>query len=179
MDDQCPADITRLAVQRMESDADGGLAYLEGVTPLYPKDGELLFLYGSCLASLRRYAEAERAITQAVDLAPGFHVARLQLGLLRLTQGDADGASRTLRPLEELATDDVYRLFASGLQHFMRDEWASASEMLGKGLARSSGNPPLDGNMRLLLDKAVAFRDGGAPQVGSAAQTLLTGATRH
>jgi tetratricopeptide (TPR) repeat protein len=173
--DECPEERLSQVLQVAASDDARGLKALDELLAEYPNDGRLHFLQGSLLAGAQRYPEAREAMARAVEVAPGFALARFQYGLLELTSGNAVAAQDILLPLETLPTDHHLRLFASGLNRLMRDEFAATIEQLEHGIAQNTENLPLNRDMQMLIDECRKKLDEQAaePEVTSAAQLLL------
>ncbi len=83
----CPQDVLARTADAVKSDSARGLAAIDDALKRYPLDARLHFLRGSVLAGLERYDEARAAIGEALRIAPGFAIARFQLGFLELTCG--------------------------------------------------------------------------------------------
>ena len=66
-----------------------------------PASGVPHFLAGSEYAALGQMEQAEAELANAVLLAPAFHIARYQLGLLQFSSGRAATALVTWEPLFE------------------------------------------------------------------------------
>jgi hypothetical protein len=150
-----PAERVQLVLEQARIGSREGLEAVDRLMRDFPRDGRLHFLRGSFLASLENYAEARKAMEAAVELAPGFAIARFQLGFLILTSGDPAGAEAVWGPLHLLAMDDPLRLFVRGLGHFIRDEFEPAVLLLREGIARNTQNEPLNRDMNLLIDAAL------------------------
>lgn len=160
--DLCPQSALNEALELVEADDARGLERIDALTVRYAGDPRLHFLRGSVLAGLQRYDEALPAMRRAVDLAPGFALARFQLGLLELSSGDAVAAEAIWAPLDALSPDDPLLLFAAGLRHLMRDEFAETVRLLREGIALNADNPALNRDMRLVVDQAQAKLDEAA-----------------
>ena len=148
----CPPERLNQALVIVEEDGHAGLAALEGLLAEYPDDPQLHFLGGSVLAGLGRFDEAQVALAMAVEIAPDFEIARFQLGLMRLTSGNLDGAMTTWAPLQALADDHPLRLFSEGLLQMADDAFVAAGEKIRAGLARNHENPVLNRDMQMVLD---------------------------
>jgi tetratricopeptide (TPR) repeat protein len=149
----CPDDTLVELAELADRDTEQGLRRTEVLLLDHEEDARLYFLKGSLLAALQRYGEAEKPLREAIEIAPEFHIARFQLGLLLLTSGDAEKAAEVWRPLGRLPSDDALRLFAEGLQHMARDEFSQAEALLRQGLERNMAHPPLNGDMQMVLDR--------------------------
>jgi len=149
----CPEETLAELVELAGRDTERGLRRAEALLLEYGEDARLYFLKGSLLAALQRYAEAEKPMREAVEIAPDFHIARFQLGLLLLTSGETDKAVDVWRPLSRLEPTDALRLFAEGLQHMARDEFPQAEALLRQGIERNEAHPPLNADMQMVLER--------------------------
>lgn len=181
----CPDEDLSALLQIIETDERQGRDSLDTVLRRYPEDPRLHFLRGSLLAAGRDYQEARIAMRRAVDLAPDYAIARFQLGFLLLTCGEPYAAQEAWGPLHGRPVDDYLRIFATGLAHLIRDEFAEADERLREGMRRNAENPALNGDMQRILDemKDRIFEARGGEEPLSSAQLLLQQsafkATRH
>lgn len=144
----------------------------------YPDDPRLHFLSGSILAGKNRPIEAHRAMSRAVELAPGFTLARYQLGFFELTSGEAERALSTWGPLLALAPDDYLRVFAEGMIHLIRDEFDAAIERFEAGVALNRDNEPMNRDIRLLIAECRKLQEQGGDAGGDdemSATALLLG----
>jgi Flp pilus assembly protein TadD len=180
----CPPNLLSELVEAAKADDARGLARVDALLGDYPQDPRLHFMRGSLLAGQGRYDEARDAMVRAVDISPGYAVARFQLGFLELTCGRGVAADATWRPLESLPANDPLRVLARGLSHLIRDEFGEAIALLHQGMALNTSNPALNADMQLIIDKINA--DGLAPPTNapiSEAHLLLqqysTKATKH
>jgi Flp pilus assembly protein TadD len=170
----CPQDRLAEVIAAAKADERRGLGVLDVVLRDYPGDARLHFLRGSLLAGLEQFDAAREAMTTAVRLAPGFWVARFQLGFLELTSGSPGAADATWRPLDALGQDHPLRVFANGLRHLARDEFAECVASLQRGIALNSENPAINADMQLILSRLAT--EGLTPRADepvSAAQLLL------
>jgi tetratricopeptide (TPR) repeat protein len=71
----------------------------------YPDAAEARSALGQALYRIRKYADAERVLKEAVELAPGFAEAHNYLGLARREQGKLDDAIASFRKAAELKPD--------------------------------------------------------------------------
>lgn len=147
----CPDDALQALVQTLENGA--GSEAVEALARTYPTDPRLLFLYGSVLAGERRYADARQVIAQAVHIAPGYDIARFQLGFLEFTSGEVDLADRTWAPLKDRPDADPLKAFAAGLMRLPVDDVSGAVERLRTGIASNTDHPALNRDMQMLIDE--------------------------
>ena len=139
------------------------LAFAERMIDAYPEDARLHFLRGSLLAGSGRPIEAHAALSQAVALAPGFALARFQLGFFELTSGEAARALATWAPLGALPPDHPLARFVEGLTHLIHDRFADAIAALEQGIAANAENPPLNRDMQLIIDRCAGLAKADEP----------------
>ncbi|GLK50149.1 hypothetical protein GCM10017620_31230 [Brevundimonas intermedia] len=147
--DPCPDARLDALVAAVAAGAD--VAEVDALLAAYPGDARLHFLRGSLLAGGRRYPEARAAVSRAVALAPGFDIARFQLGFLEFTSGEPELARRTWRPLQDLEEAHPLSLFARGLLRLVDEDVTGAIALLRRGMAANTVNPPLNQDMATLL----------------------------
>ncbi len=150
---ECPQEKLAELLATAGADDEQGLAHVESLIGDYSQDPRLHFLRGSLLAALRRYAEAREAMHRAVEIAPGYAIARFQVGLLELTSGEPAAAEATWAPLQALPEDEPLRLFAAGLNHLARNEFDAAIGRLSQGIERNAENPALNRDMQMVIDE--------------------------
>jgi tetratricopeptide (TPR) repeat protein len=155
-------------------DEPAALARIETLLADHPGDPRLHFMKGSLLAAQQRYTEGQAAMRHAVDLAPGYDIARFQLGLLELSSGDAQAADATLQPLADAAGEHALSLFALGLRHLARDNFDQAEALLRRGIEINEDHPLVSRDMELMLAgiadaRAKAAADTHRPAGGAAA----------
>src|SRR5262245_3098365 len=114
--DLCSDEDLLKATDAANRDTGQGLRNVEALQRAHPGDPRLHFLRGSLLAALQRYADAEGPMRRAIEIAPGFHIARFQLGLLLLSSGAPGPAAEVWAPLSGLEPLEPLRMFAEGLQ---------------------------------------------------------------
>jgi tetratricopeptide (TPR) repeat protein len=148
----CPDAVLAELLALAQADDAAALRRLDEAIEAYT-DARLLFLKGSLLAGLQRYEEARRDMQMAIALAPGFDLARFQLGFLEMTSGLLHAAASTWGPLELLARDHPFRLMSSGLIALARDSWVEAEALLLEGIARNREHPLINDDMQLIIDE--------------------------
>jgi len=148
-----PQELKFLAIQASRGNqSDQALLYLKQAIRQAPQDGELHYLLAAEHAQLGMYDRAADEMEHALTLAPGMHTARLQLGLLYLTEANVEASTRTLEPLSLLEEDNCFRLFSAGLLHLMHDRFPECRAALTRGIARNVQNDALNGDMQKILD---------------------------
>ena len=116
-----------------------------------PASGVPHFLAGSEYAALGQVDKAEAELANAVLLAPAFHVARYQLGLLQFSSGRAAAALVTWGPLFELADGQALKHFVRGFAALAQDEFAQAKSHFEAGLVRNTENAALSHDIEKIL----------------------------
>jgi tetratricopeptide (TPR) repeat protein len=150
---QCPeSEMKAILDQAARGDA-AGLAQVEAKIARYGGDERLHFLKGSLLASLQNYSAAQEAMAQALQINPGYWIARFQLGLLQLSNGDSERARATWRPLHDFPDDHYVSTFVRGLEFMMVDDFRAATDLLRAGIAANSEIPAMNNDMRLLISE--------------------------
>lgn len=152
MADQLATDeeITAL-VTALSSEDDDDIKPIDTLLGKYPDDPRLHFMRGSVLAGKSRPIEAHEAMQRAVEIAPGFAIARYQLGFFELTSGEAQRALSTWGPLLAEAEDNYLRVFVEGMTFLIRDEFEPCIEKFERGIALNQDNEPLNNDIRLLM----------------------------
>jgi tetratricopeptide (TPR) repeat protein len=118
-----------------------------------PSDPVPHFLLGAELAQAHYYADAEDAYAGAVALAPGFAIARYELGTLQFTSSRAAVALVTWQPLMALPDGDPLKLFVQGYAALAQDLFQEAIGFFRDGIAANEGNAALNANIRMLIDQ--------------------------
>lgn len=142
-----------------------------------PSSGVPHFLAGSEYAAVGQFDKAEAALANAVLLAPAFHIARYQLGLLQFSSGRAAVALVTWEPL--LALDDAQAIshFVRGFAALAHDDLEQASAHFLAGLDRNTENAAMSHDIEKVLrgiEEAKQGADGSAlPESSEAAAHIL------
>lgn len=161
-------------IAAIESGADGEDQEIAGLLRRYPEDPRLHFMLGSMQAGKGRAIEAHRSMSRAVELAPGFQIARYQLGFFELTSGEPERALATWGPLLAAPRDNYLRVFVEGMTHLIRDEFAEAIARFQAGIGLNTENPPMNADIQLLITECRNFLDRpGASADGDVSATAL------
>jgi tetratricopeptide (TPR) repeat protein len=134
------------------------------------------FLLGAELAQLGRIEEALQAYAAAVLIAPDFHIARYQMGLLQFTSGHAALALVTWQPLFSLPEEHALRAFVGGFAALASDLFDEATHKFRIGQALNADNAPLNADIQLVIDRIEALNssDAGASAVEDPSHVLLS-----
>jgi tetratricopeptide (TPR) repeat protein len=175
-----PESLQALVADISVADNSAALRRLAQAVERWPQDPRIHFLYASCLAEDRRYDDAAAAFEQAVSLQPDYAIARFQLGLLHLTSGRVSQALAVWAPLDGLAEQDPLRLFKQGLAALIEERWQDCVALLHRGIDANSAFPPLNRDMRLVIERASgAGADPVAPAADSAPSQPDVDPARH
>lgn len=134
-------------------DTDRAIALFRHATDEEPGSPLPPFLLGAELAQLGRIEEAIQAYAAATLIAPGFHIARYQMGLLQFTSGHAALALVSWQPLLALPQDQPLRAFVSGFAALANDRFGEAVAHFRAGQALNTENAPLNGDIQMVIDK--------------------------
>lgn len=159
------AEIAEL-VRSIETDDAGDARKVEAVIARHPEDPRLHFMLGSILAGKGKAIEAHEAMSRAVEIAPGFALARYQLGFFELTSGEPERALSTWGPLLAAPRDNYLRVFVEGMTHLIRDEFAEAIDRFEAGIGLNTENPPMNNDIRLLIAECRKLQEGARPGSG-------------
>jgi Flp pilus assembly protein TadD len=171
--DPCPEDQLAKLAELAAGDTRKGLRRAEVLLGTYASDPRLHFLRGSLMAALQRFDEAAAPMRRAVEIAPSYHIARFQLGLLLLSSGDPEAAAEAWGPLGALDPADPLRLFAEGLQQMIRDDFGEAERRIREGIARNTAHPALNRDMQMMLERMAEVAGRPHGEESSPAHWLL------
>lgn len=157
-----------------EDKADEALAFFAQASVLVPASGVPHFLIGSEHAAAGNLAAAETEFAQAVRLAPGFALARYQLGLLQFSTSRPALALVTWQPLFALPSGEPLGHFVRGFEALARDNFDAALEHYREGLACHDINHALAGDI-LRVVAAVEDLPGRTQEAEAARHVLLSG----
>jgi tetratricopeptide (TPR) repeat protein len=115
--------------------------------------GVAAFLVASDEAASGNMEAAEAAFAQAVLLAPAFHLARYQLGLLQFSSGRASVAQVTWQPLLELAQADPLPHYVRGFAALARDDFAQSLAHYRAGLECDNTNPAVAADVMKVVEQ--------------------------
>lgn len=136
-----------------EKDAAGRARLLEAAAQRHPTDARIYLLIAGERMSERNVDGAEAAYIAALSLAPEFHIARFQLGLLQLTSGRPAAATATWALLDVLDEKAPLRLFKEGLLLMIQDRFDEAKTRLREGIERNKENLPLNKDMQMVIER--------------------------
>jgi tetratricopeptide (TPR) repeat protein len=167
-----PPAVSRALQVSAEGDPEGAIRMLRAAAEEDPASGLVQFLLAAELAEAGAVGDAEAAYANAVLLAPQFHIARFQLGLLQFTSGRAAIALLTWQPLLALGEDEALPHFVRAFAALAGDHFAQALEAFAAGIARNSENEPLNADMRKVVAgiEDLLRTQAGGPVAGPAGE---------
>jgi len=161
------AELLALALEATRrGDSGHSMAYLKEAGAREDATEQAHFLLGSEYAQIGLMDQSRLHLQRAIDLNPGFAIARFQLGLLHLTNGQPQEALDIWAPLTALGGDHPLEIFRLGMQHLVRDEFADCIQCLERGIALNAENPALNANMQLVIERVKAL-PSEPPESGS------------
>ncbi len=146
-----PPAVTHALEVSASGDSEAAIRLLRAAAEEDASSGLVQFLLAAELAQAGAIGEAEAAYANAVLLAPQFHIARFQLGLLQFTSGRAAIALLTWQPLLALGDEEALPHFVRAFAALAGDHFAQALEAFAAGIARNSANEPLNADMRKVM----------------------------
>jgi tetratricopeptide (TPR) repeat protein len=145
------------------------LEYLHKSLEINPDNGRALYLLAAEHAELGLYDRAIQGMTAALDLEPGLELARYQLALLYMQQGNAEACKEIWEFLSEHASGDALRFVAQGL-NIIEENYSSGMALIEKAVDTESTNEFLKtsiNNIRNNLNEQTAALDKSATKSSS------------
>ena len=136
------------------------IAWFQRASTAEPGAGLPQFLLGAEFAALGDMARAEAAFANATRLAPGFPMARYQLGLLQFSSGRAAMALLTWQPLLSLPDTDPLPHFVNGFAALAQDRFDEALRHYQQGLILNTSNDALSGDIEKVIAGIKALNPG-------------------
>ncbi len=133
------------------NDAERAIACFRKASATAPEAALPQFLLGAEFAALGDMNAAESAFANATRLAPGFPMARFQLGLLQFSSGRAAIALLTWQPLLQLPDSDPLRHFAAGFELLAQDRFDDALHHFQQGIALNTDNRALTSDIEKVI----------------------------
>ena len=118
----------------------------------FPNSYVLYFLLGSELAEKDNYSNAKAAFQKALQLHSDFSIARIQLAMLEITNGEFSQLAQILEPLYTSDSEDAYHFFSKAIISVCNDKISEAEDFVVTGIQLNLDNPALNQNMMKMLD---------------------------
>jgi tetratricopeptide (TPR) repeat protein len=132
-------DLTRIA--KTAKDYQGALGYLAHARELRPADADLAYEFGSICLNLGLYAEARKAVAEAVKLAPDNPEYNLGLGTVVSFSQDPSDALPYLNKYHALRPQDAEGILALGAAYFRAKDYDNAVKWLQQAIAAPKTSP--------------------------------------
>jgi Flp pilus assembly protein TadD len=150
------------------------ISYLKRAQNQSPKEGKIFYMLGAEHAQIGLYDRAAEEMAKAVELDPNLHTASFQLGLLHMTSGRVDQATKAWLPLDTLGSQHPLYLFKTGLLHLARDEFEPCMDNLREGIQLNNMNEALNRDMSRVISDVEKLlgtaKPTAAPPVSGAKQ---------
>ena len=177
---ESPANFDRLLAEGLAASRAGqsesALALFQRASEADPASALPHFLLASEQASAGDFARAELAFATALLLAPGFALARYQLGLLQFSSSRAPVALLTWQPLFALPEDEALLHFVRGFSALAQNALGESLHHFHRGLACTSANPALCADILLVTQAVERLQSGAPPEAEEAAGHVLLSA---
>lgn len=129
-----------------------------------PSSGIPHFMMASEFATMGEIEKAEAAFANSILLAPGFSIARYQLGLLQFSSGRAALALVTWQPLLNPSSTEpqarALAYFVQGYAALAQDDFVSALSHFQTGLTYDTGNQALSNDVLKVVERVQALGAG-------------------
>lgn len=158
--DDLPVLVRKSVLASDSGDSAEALRLLRAAVAAAPDSAISQFMLGAELAQSGAFEEAESAMSAAVLLAPDFPIARFELGLLQFTSGRPAPALLTWQPLLLSGEADPLFHFVHGFAALSSDRFDEAIAAFERGIARNTGNAPLNDDMRMVVENIRALAPG-------------------
>ncbi|MGJ7502510.1 hypothetical protein ACSFBF_19280 [Variovorax sp. ZT5P49] len=145
------------------NDGAQAIEWFQKASAAEPSAGLPQFLLGAEFAALGDMNQAETAFANATLLAPGFPMARYQLGLLQFSSGRAGVALLTWQPLLELPEADPLPHFVQGFAALAQDHFDEALQHYRRGLELNTTNAALSSDIEKVIAGINALGAHAAP----------------
>jgi tetratricopeptide (TPR) repeat protein len=157
--------------------SDAAMEFFAQASEVVPASGVPHFLIGSEHASAGNMDAAELAFTHAVLLAPEFHIARYQLGLLQFSSQRPAVALLTWQPLFALPATEALGHFVRGFAALADDRLQDTLKHLRDGLDRNVNNPALAADIGKVVEAVEDLLQRGCDAAADspAAHVLISG----
>ncbi|MFZ6874486.1 hypothetical protein ACO0LF_20710 [Undibacterium sp. Di27W] len=144
------------------SQANDGLAAIrlfQQALAINPQSATTYCLLAAEYITLGQVAESETAYANALVLAPDFHLARFQMGLLQFTSVRVAVALLTWQPLLALPDDHALKLFAMGFAHMAQDDFNVALGYFDRGITCNIDIAPLNTDIQRVIAEIKALQE--------------------
>ncbi|MGN6580432.1 MAG: hypothetical protein ACTHJ1_10685 [Bordetella sp.] len=149
-------------------DHEGALKALFEQIDSFPHVATLHWLAGAEHAQLGSFDAAEASMIRSLNLDPGLHVARFQLGLMQYSSGRPATAMETWAALEKLDEQHYLVFFKRGFAALAIDDFDGAMLLFSRGIEKNTENATLNRDIRMIAEEIERRRRNGTPSEQSA-----------
>jgi hypothetical protein len=163
--------------------SEAAIALFAQASGVLPSSGIPHFLIGSEHAAAANVDAAEAAFANAVLLAPGFALARYQLGLLQFSSQRAGIALVTWEPLFSAPATEALGHFVRGFAELAQDQFEACLLHFRTGMACADGNAAVCSDIAKVVESVEKLLEhsqaaGSAAPAQAAGHVLLAGYSR-
>ncbi len=166
-------ELFHLALQASsKGDHDKAIRYLKEGLAISPS-AKFYYILGAQHAEIGMYERAVEEMTKALELDGSMDTARFQLGLLKMTMNDVEGARDTWSLLDEKDEKEPLRLFKTAILEAASGNFIKALDIAQQGIDANNENPALNVDMNNLVErwKASLETDAGSAEVVDSEET--------
>ena len=146
-------ELFHLALQAStQGDHDKAIRYLKEGLEISPS-AKFYYILGAQHAEIGMHERAVEEMSKALELDDSMDTARFQLGLLKMTMNDVEGAKSTWSQLDALGKDEPLRLFKNAIEEAVSGNFAAALEIAQRGVDANKDNPALNTDMNNLIKR--------------------------
>jgi hypothetical protein len=162
---------------------EAAIALFAQASAVLPSSGIPHFLIGSEHAAAANVDAAEAAFANAVLLAPGFALARYQLGLLQFSSQRAGIALLTWEPLFSAPATEALGHFVRGFSELAQDHFDSCLQHFRTGMACADANAAVCSDIAKVVESVERLLQqsppaGSPPPEQATGHVLLAGYSR-
>ncbi|OUR86745.1 hypothetical protein A9Q81_27905 [Gammaproteobacteria bacterium 42_54_T18] len=148
-----PEELFYLALQASaQGDHAKAIGYLKEGIAIKPS-AKLYYILGAEHAGIGMYERAVDEMTKALEIDETLDTARFQLGLLKMTMNDVEGAKVTWSQLDMLDNGEPLKLFKTAILLAVSGDFKQAIEVAQQGVDVNEANIPLNIDMNNLIDR--------------------------
>ncbi|OUS03231.1 hypothetical protein A9Q81_07540 [Gammaproteobacteria bacterium 42_54_T18] len=146
-------ELFHLALQASsKGDHDKAIRYLKEGLAISPS-AKFYYILGAQHAEIGMYERAVEEMTKALELDDTMDTARFQLGLLKMTMNDVEGARGTWSLLDEKDEGEPLRLFKTSILEAVSGDFVEALDIAQRGIDANNENPALNVDMNNLVER--------------------------
>ncbi len=133
------------------NDGPTAIKLFQNALAINPQSAATYCLLAAEYITLGQVAESEAAYANALVLAPEFHLARFQMGLLQFTSARVSVALLTWQPLLALSDENALKMFVMGFAHMAQDDFEVAISYFERGIMLNADIPPLNTDIQRVI----------------------------